>query len=223
VRLGIPPVRVEALLEGSRGLQRIGARIVSGETLDHAAESVVKEVDKYLSARHFERGAPRAILTASTSFPAELVDEAVTALVKSGRLQVTDGLIALAGWVPAVNGADAKLRSEIYSLLDSAAMEPPTVSELKERLKLDPLPVLRHLEREGEVVLVEASRYYAKSALDRAVARMRQEMQPGREYSPAELREVLGSTRKYLIPFLEYCDRHRITERHPGGRVLRAG
>jgi selenocysteine-specific elongation SelB-like protein len=44
-------------------------------------------------------------------------------------------------------------------------------------------------------------------------------MTEGREYSPAELREMLGLSRKYLIPFLEFCDRKRITERRATGRV----
>ena len=44
-------------------------------------------------------------------------------------------------------------------------------------------------------------------------------MTAGREYAPAELREVLGLSRKFLIPFLEYCDRKGVTERRDGGRV----
>jgi len=42
----------------------------------------------------------------------------------------------------------------------------------------------------------------------------------GREYTPGELRDVIGLSRKYLIPFLEYCDRRGITERRSTGRVL---
>jgi selenocysteine-specific elongation factor len=46
-------------------------------------------------------------------------------------------------------------------------------------------------------------------------------MTKGREYSPAELREVLGFSRKFLIPFLEYCDRQGLTARTAGGRAWR--
>ncbi|MBA2686462.1 MAG: SelB C-terminal domain-containing protein, partial [Gemmatimonadaceae bacterium] len=46
-------------------------------------------------------------------------------------------------------------------------------------------------------------------------------MQGGQIHSPAELREILGFSRKFLIPFLEYCDRHGVTERRFEGRVLR--
>jgi hypothetical protein len=51
------------------------------------------------------------------------------------------------------------------------------------------------------------------------VTKLRDGMTEGREYSPSELRDVLGLSRKYLIPFLEFCDRKRITERRATGRV----
>jgi selenocysteine-specific elongation factor len=52
------------------------------------------------------------------------------------------------------------------------------------------------------------------------VGRLRQAMTPGREYSPSDLRDIIGLSRKFLIPFLEYCDRHGVTERRSAGRVL---
>ena len=79
---------------------------------------------------------------------------------------------------------------------------------------------MRILEREGLVVQVESERYYAASATQALVDQLRKGMEPGREYSPAEHRDIIGLSRKFLIPFLEFCDRQSITERRPGGRVL---
>jgi selenocysteine-specific elongation factor len=70
------------------------------------------------------------------------------------------------------------------------------------------------------VVQVEGDRWYAREAVEGMIATLRGTMEPGREYGPAELRDVLGFSRKYLIPFLEYCDRTGITERRASGRVL---
>jgi selenocysteine-specific elongation factor len=67
---------------------------------------------------------------------------------------------------------------------------------------------------------VEADRYYDAAALDDVVGALRAGMERGREYGPAELRELLGVSRKYLIPLLEYCDRRGVTERRERGRVL---
>jgi selenocysteine-specific elongation factor len=76
------------------------------------------------------------------------------------------------------------------------------------------------LDRSGAVVPIEADRYYAAEAVERAIETLRQRMVPAHEYGPAELREMLGVSRKYLIPVLEHCDRLRVTERRIGGRVI---
>jgi len=53
------------------------------------------------------------------------------------------------------------------------------------------------------------------------IAQLKGRLVPGRVYVPAQLRDLLGSSRKYLIPFLEFCDRSGVTERREDGRVLR--
>ena len=72
----------------------------------------------------------------------------------------------------------------------------------------------------GLVVAVEPDRFYAREVVTGLVELLRKGMSRGREYGPSELREIVGLSRKYLIPFLEYCDRERITERRTTGRVL---
>jgi selenocysteine-specific elongation factor len=74
----------------------------------------------------------------------------------------------------------------------------------------------------GEVARVAEDRYYSAEAVAAMIGNMRLVLDPGREYSPAQLRDVLGISRKYLIPFLEFCDRRGVTERTGTGRVLRS-
>jgi selenocysteine-specific elongation factor len=81
--------------------------------------------------------------------------------------------------------------------------------------------MLRVLERRGTVVQVEPQRYYSTAALATVADRLRAGTVPGRVYSPAELRDVLGVSRKFLIPLLEHFDRTRVTDRHAEGRVIR--
>ena len=83
-------------------------------------------------------------------------------------------------------------------------------------------PILRFLERRLDVTQVEQNRYYADTQLRLLVDRLREAMPPGAELSPSELREALGLSRKFLIPFLEYCDRVGYTNRGTTGRVWRA-
>ena len=81
--------------------------------------------------------------------------------------------------------------------------------------------ILRMLAAEHEVEKVSEDRFYSSRAVESIFSVLRSRMEEGRIYTPAELREVLGVTRKYLIPFLEFCDRKGVTERVREGRALR--
>jgi selenocysteine-specific elongation factor len=83
------------------------------------------------------------------------------------------------------------------------------------------MALLRLLEREGRIVQVEPDRYYDTDALASIVRLLRSESLSGRIYAASELRELLGVSRKFLIPLLEYTDRRHITDRHARGRVIR--
>lgn len=81
---------------------------------------------------------------------------------------------------------------------------------------------LRLLARAGEAVAV-ADRYYEAGALaaerDRLVAAFR-ELGTA---TPAQIRERLQRSRKWLIPLLEWADREGLTVREGDHRTLRSG
>jgi selenocysteine-specific elongation factor len=81
--------------------------------------------------------------------------------------------------------------------------------------------ICRVLTREGALVAVESNRYFTPESVVALMARLAAGMQAGTDYGPAELREFLGLTRKFLIPFLEYCDREGYTVRNALGRRRR--
>ena len=133
---------------------------------------------------------------------------------------IENGLVRRTGWKPSLSNDQTDLKAALAGALRAAGAEPPSVGELSAAHGPTVVPIIRMLEREGAVVSVESDRYYDASALTALVDRLRNGMVAGREYTPGELRDVIGLSRKYLIPFLEYCDRRGITERRSTGRVL---
>jgi len=63
--------------------------------------------------------------------------------------------------------------------------------------------------------------WFSIGAIRDLLARLGAFVRPGIRYAPSELREPLGVTRKWLIPFLEWCDRRGISRREGDGRVFR--
>ena len=222
VRLGTAPADAAQLAstDESLGVRRIGDRVYSGQAVARAREALLRLVDDHHRTAPLEAGAPLQSIRARVGAPPELVDLLVREAVAAELLQVDGGLIARQGWSPRLTDRQVRLRGELLHTLQRAGGEPPSASELEAAHGADVVPLLRLMEREREVVAVEADRWFARPALDDMIDRLRAGMKPGQEHTPAELRDMIGSSRKYLIPFLEYCDRHHITERRSSGRVL---
>jgi selenocysteine-specific elongation factor len=115
-------------------------------------------------------------------------------------------------------------RDALLSALSAAGQEPPSLDELAVSLGVpagELTTLARLLARDGALVAVEPSRYYLTASVTALLARLATGMAAGVEYGPAELRDLLGFSRKYLIPFLEYCDRAGHTVRDPSGKRRR--
>src|SRR4029078_7279527 len=113
------------------------------------------------------------------------------------------------------------LAAELVAHLTAAAADRPTVEELAASLgapQAEVASVTRLLARQGDLVAVEANRYFMRSTVTELATRLLEGMSVKGDYGPAELREFVGLSRKFLIPFLEYCDREGYTVRNDLGR-----
>jgi selenocysteine-specific elongation factor len=179
-----------------------------------------RAVDAHHVRAPLDEGIPTIELKRRVGAAPDLVDRALEELVEASLVVVRGSNVSRPGWQPTLSPEQLQLRNRVLSDLRSAGVEPPSVSGLTEIHHSDVTRLLRMLEREGLVVAVEPDRYYAAESLAALIRTLRDGMTRGREYSPAEIRDLVGLSRKYLIPFLEYCDRQRITERRAGGRVF---
>lgn len=223
VRLGITP-REAALLarSHSRAITLTDGRLVARSVVEGATARTA-----YLVAEHHHRfpldpGMPLSALRSGLAIADAVAEIVVRELTAAGSLTIDGATVRQAGFTPALGDTAAPIAVAIENALRAGSREPPSVSEMAVAIGADPRPVLRFLERSGAVVAVEEDRYYRAEDLRGMVEALDGAMARGKVYSPAELREITGLSRKYLIPFLEYCDRRGITARRDSGRV-RAG
>lgn len=222
VRLGRTPAEVRALLgRVAATYVSAGSRIFASALVQGLADRAVAAVEQYHAHAPLEPGAPLQAVRAGLGVSPELGDVVIRLALGAGRLEQGGGTIALAGWKPTLDERQLRLTDAVRRTLESAGLEPPSVPELEAVHGGGLGALLRMLERDGVVVQVEEGRYYGRATLARLAEVLRTGMVPGTVYGPAELRELLGVSRKYLIPLLEYCDRAGVTDRQVGGRVIR--
>jgi selenocysteine-specific elongation factor len=179
-----------------------------------------------LHAEHPRQAAiPRAQLAAA--LPDLAGDAFVSGLIDRLRAQgkvVADGrTVALAGHEPKLNQAERKLKSELAESIRSGGMSPPEVSELAASAgaRGPVVPELLVLLRDEErLVEISSSLYFDADAARELVRRVSERLADGTAITMSELRDLLGTTRKYAVPLGEYFDRIGLTKREGDVRRL---
>ena len=220
VRVGARPDQASLLAASADGVRRVGEVLYAATVVDALEQRFAALVDGHHAAFPLDPGAPLQSIRARTTANPGLADLIVSTLVRQHAVDVAGGLVMRHGWTPTLDERARATLDGIARTLEQADREPPSVDELEQQFGPDAVSVLKVLERQGRVVQVAPDRYYDIGALERLEALLRSAMADGREKSPSELRDVLGVSRKYLIPLLEYADRTGLTQRRATGRVL---
>jgi selenocysteine-specific elongation factor len=122
-------------------------------------------------------------------------------------------------------GDDARtLGARIEGLLVEGRFSPPDLRQLEASSGVDRkrlIDVLAVLEAEGRVARIASDLYYAAGAADAARALIEGYCRQHGQITAATLRDLLGASRKFAIPVLDWCDRTGITVRVGDARKLR--
>lgn len=220
MRIGRTPAAVRDLIDESRAF--IGAHnLFAPVAVEQVMASVRRIIAEYEIKAPLAPGVSARTLREGLHANEELVDIAIRKMTAAGEIETSGPLVSRTGWTPSPSERDVKVSDQVAHDICAGDQEPPSVGELISRYGSSVPDLLRFLERQGRIVQVETDRYYDRSALEAMIARLKGALVPGKAYVPAQLRDVLGFSRKYLIPFLEFCDRNGITERRGDGRTLR--
>jgi selenocysteine-specific elongation factor len=219
VRVGVRPHDVDQLVS-QLDVLRLGSRVFERALGNAIVSSVEEMVGEHHSRAPLDVGLALQTVRSQLKGRSELVDYAMRVAVQEGRIEIDGGVVRRAGWTPQLSAGQVASKHRLLAAIQAAGAEPPSISELGGDHGPATVALLRLLEREGMIIPVESDRYYSREAMSGLIDRLRGGMTVGKEYSPAELRDVIGLSRKFLIPFLEYCDRSGVTERRPTGRVL---
>jgi selenocysteine-specific elongation factor len=111
-------------------------------------------------------------------------------------------------------------------MIEDGGFTPPDVKQIAEAVKLPPkrtLDLLQALERDHRAAKVTGELYYHAAVLDRLKAMVTERCARSGQLTAAEFRDMIGASRKYAIPLLEYFDRTGFTMRIGDARKLRHG
>ncbi len=127
-----------------------------------------------------------------------------------------ENLLRLASHRVQLGGQEKTLMDKIKKLLGEQPLAPPDLKEIEKhtgvpRNRLN--EVIRLLEREGAVVRITTDMYFLASSVEDLRQTLRKYLTEKGEMTAASFRDLIGSSRKYTIPLLEFFDRDGLTIR----------
>ncbi len=201
------------------GPVRIGPDVV--ETVDAAIMAAVSHAVDGIAPLTEVRGAAaqamRRQATIGRSASLAAASTIVDRLITDGRLVRADAGITLPG-TPTATATDPALATAMDRLEQALSVAaPPPLAEAA-RAAACPAAGIRELERTGRIVVIEPDLAYAATTY-RDITATAIALATTVPLTPATLRDVTGTSRKYVMAILEDLDRRAVLRRTPDGHV----
>jgi selenocysteine-specific elongation factor len=222
--LGVPSARlVEVLAPLTAGgiVRRLPSGWLARDQWNGLQSRVTTALEAYHEAQPLRRGMPKEELRSRTSIPADLFAEVLGLLADEGRIVERGGEVAVATHKQVVSAEQETVLGALLAELESQPFSPPTLADLLRRHPLTPA-LLQYLVANGRIVRVNDDTVFARSAYEQAVRLLRAHLAEHRTLTVAAARDLLGSSRRYVLPLLEWMDAQKITRRVGDDRILRS-
>lgn len=206
------PRNVARVVAAAESVAAVGDLVLPLARRAALEERLVEIVRAHHQAAPGDPGLPLDRVRRPLGVPAPQSEALAQMLVQRRLLRLQAGILSLPGFAPKPVANDADV-ARVVARLEAAGLAVPTVAELAEELGLAHTPaLLRAAERDGRIAPIDRDRFATAAQLDGFVALLR-ELGAAGEITPGAIRDRTGLSRKYLIPLLEWADRHRWTAR----------
>jgi selenocysteine-specific elongation factor len=217
----LPDILADVVARGA--IERVGIWYIAAEHWT----ALVAESQKALAAYHTQWplrvGMPREEWRARLGLTPPQAEAALGRLITEGHLMVTEmatgphqvAMLALPDHQPAFTPAQQDQRETIIARLQAEPLNPPAVAELTTDGE-----VLAALLAEGRVVRLSDDLVVDASAFAQARDTIIAYLRAHERVTVAAARDLLGATRRIIVPLLETLDAQQMTRRVGDARML---
>ncbi len=125
-------------------------------------------------------------------------------------------ILKLRDFKASLSATDEGVKGKILTTFQSEGFQMPFKSELAQKLSFSEKglnDILKLMTKEGAIVRINDSLYMTAQQYDKMINLLKGFFSRKNEMTVAEFRDLLGTTRKYALPLLEYLDSNKITLR----------
>jgi selenocysteine-specific elongation factor len=152
--------------------------------------------------------------------PPRLFSALLQSLAKEGKIVFQEGRISIPSYQPAISAQKQEMINNILRLLKDNPTNPPTEKYLSETYP-GSQEVVKYLLQEDLIVKLADGILMEKENFQGRKEQIVDYLKVNKSITLEEVRNILGMSRKYMIPFLERLDEEGITIRKENKRFLK--
>jgi selenocysteine-specific elongation factor len=154
---------------------------------------------------------------------ARVINTLIDDLIGAGRLSGDEHTVALPRFQPRLTATQARLRELVLNRYRSCALAPPDLASVQREAQTSDAELRRVIDlclAEGALVHLAQGMLLHREAEAELRRRVGEIFTTRDRATLSEIRQLLGTTRKYALPFCEYLDRIGLTRRTADVREL---
>lgn len=203
-RMQLPPAEFKSicdilLKEGS--IIILGDEIFSSNALEAIKKDIIERVDRFHKKNPLKKGLDKEGLRTALDIERNIFDLLLSSMVE---IKVEKNYVKLSHFTPQFDEETSKRKKRILASLKKNPFKPD---------KLEEDDLIRNLVGEGEIVKIKENMYFHRDAVEQGEKLIREAIEKRGPLGVSEIKDLLKTTRKYIIPFLEYLDRIKFTVR----------
>ncbi|MCI0360780.1 MAG: selenocysteine-specific translation elongation factor [Planctomycetaceae bacterium] len=199
---------------------------VHRQTLERAGYQIVEFLEKLHDRQPLKTAFPKSAVYAGFAWLGEpsVIDAVLAQLQAGGQIREQPGGVAVAGRGPKLSRGEQSLLADLLSWFRASGVNSLGLAQCQDRAAKNRAAVAQLLTlatEAGDLVQV-AQDYWLHADVERQA---RQKVAAGFAqggFTVSQLRELLGTTRKYAVPLCEYWDRMGFTVRSGDIRKVQA-
>lgn len=144
-------------------------------------------------------------------------------LLSEDTIEIGTSLIWEKGFTIKFDQNQERIKDQIYGNFESAGYQPPSPEQVTSSFGRDAktaLMVFEALVDSGKLVKINEEIYLPEDKLNEAREKVTAYIKEHGQITAAEFRDLIGASRKYAVPILEYFDYIKLTRRVEDKRVL---
>ena len=211
------------LRANSKIITSASGRFINISSLGTVVELLQKTLGRFHESNPLAIGIEKKVLREISKLDDEPFELSLSEILKRAVAVEENGRIRLASFSVQLTNQDVVLLQQIEKLLQEAKFQTPRREEIYEKVK-NPKKVdklLSLLTSQNKIAVLKDDIILHRTAIDEAKHIIIDIIKKNGAVEPSEFRDIIGTSRKYVIPLLEYFDDIGLTIRNGNKRILK--